>query len=696
MTANAERVDTLLESAAGRRVPLVMQAEISECGLACLAMIVSYHGYRIDMSSIRRRFPVSSLGTNLQTLINIAEKLNLASRAVKLSLEDLHLLQRPCILHWDMNHFVVMANFSARGADIHDPAMGIRRMSAPELSEHFTGVALELYPTSDFVVGEETQALRLSQFWTRITGLKRSLAQTFLLSLLLQVFAVVAPFYMQTVVDDVLLRNDVDLLIVLALGFGLLLLIEVGTKALRQFVILHLSSRLNIQMAANLFRHLIRLPMVYFQRRHLGDVVSRFGSLDAVRELLTTGLVTAVVDGVMVTMTLLAMFIYDITLTLTVLAFVAVYVALRIVLYRPLHRLTEESLAAHANTSSNFMESVRAIQAVKLFQKENDRQNQWQNLLATALNKDIQVAKLNIGYDAASTLLFGLENIVVIYLAALAVMGNTLSLGMLYAFMAYKQRCVASIDNLVVNVIEIKMVGVHLNRLADIAYTEKEETPDADGLDLTTPIKGDIEVRNLSFAYSGTDAPIFQNVSFSISAGESVAIVGPSGSGKTTLLKCMMGLLTPTEGEIRVDGKPLAQVSNYRQSIAGVMQDDQLLSGSIADNIACFDQIVDTERLKACAEMACIATDIEAMPMQYNTLVGDLGASLSGGQKQRIVLARALYREPTMLFLDEATSHVDVSMEASINSRLGEIGFTRIVVAHRRETIGSSDRIVAL
>jgi ATP-binding cassette subfamily B protein RaxB len=650
----------------------------------------------MDMNAIRRRFPVSSQGTSLQTLIKIADKLNLLSRALKLSLDRLDQLQLPCVLHWDMNHFVVLVRCSARGADIQDPAVGRRRIRMSELSEHFTGVALELYPASDFTVGEERQMLRLSQFWSTISGLKRSLAQILFLSLMLQIFALVAPFYMQTVVDDVLLHSNTDLLLVLALGFGLLLLIEIGTKALRQLVVLDLSSRLNIQMAANLFRHLIRLPLEYFQRRHLGDVVSRFASLERVRELLTTSFVTAVVDGIMALITLVAMMVYDVKLTLAVLVFVAAYVALRVALYRPLHRLSEESLGAHATAESSFMESVRAIQAIKIFQKESDRQNQWQNLLAAALNKDIQVARLNIGFDTASALLFGLENIVVIYLAALAVLGNTLSLGMLYAFMAYKQRFLSSVDNLVANAIDMKMVGVHLSRLADIAYTEKEKTPEGQHLPNQARLRGDIVVDNVSFSYTGAEAPVFAKVSLAVSAGESVAIVGPSGSGKTTLLKCMMGLLNPAAGEIRIDGRPLERTANYRQSIAGVMQDDQLLSGTIADNIACFDLKLDMAWIEHCAEMACIASEIESLPMQYNTLVGDLGSSLSGGQKQRILLARALYRRPVILFMDEATSHVDAGMEAKIISRMREQRYTRVSIAHRHETISAADRVFEL
>lgn len=695
------RADSLLHFGSGRRLPVVLQTEAAECGLVCLAMIAGFHGYDTDLASLRRRFSISSHGTNLKTLMDMAGRLHLAGRALRLEPEHLGELQLPCLLHWDMNHFVVLKAVQRNRVVIHDPAVGERVFEKEEFAQHFTGVALELSPTDKFQTGEDRQHLKLSHFWSRIAGLKRSLVQVLLLSLLLQLFAVVTPFYMQTVVDDVILRGDNNLLLVLALGFGLLLLIQTGTNALREWVILHISSRLNMQMAANLFRHLIRLPMSYFSTRHMGDVVSRFGSLQNVRELLTTGLVAAVVDGIMALITLAAMFFYDVKLTLIVLLVVVLYAALRLLLYRPLRLLTEEQIVAQAKHDSHFMESVRAIQTVKLFQRENDRQGQWQNRLADAINKDIRITRWHIGYNTLNRLLFGLENLLVIYFAATAVMGNILSVGMLFAFMSYKTRFVESMDALIAKWIELKMLGLHLDRLSDIVFTPAEAIDQQNVLALsdsgtTEPLTGKIEVRNLGFRYGEAEAPAFQNLNFTIEPGETVAIAGPSGCGKTTLLKCLMGLLQPSEGEILIDGLPLKQLPHYRNQIAGVMQDDQLLAGAIADNIACFEPQLDLERIVHCAQMACIHEEILRMPMQYNTLVGDMGTSLSGGQKQRIVLARALYRAPRILFMDEATSHLDVANESLVNDHIKRLAITRVLVAHRPETVGSAGRQIEL
>ncbi|WP_232053717.1 peptidase domain-containing ABC transporter [Microbulbifer sp. GL-2] len=468
------RPETLLSFSSRRHLPVILQTEAAECGLVCLAMIAGFHGYDTDLTSLRRRFNISSHGTNLKTLVDMAARLHLAGRALRLEMESLEELQLPCVLHWDMNHFVVLKSVKRNVVIIHDPAVGERELTSEMFAKHFTGIALELMPTEDFKPGEERQHLKLRHFWSGISGLKRSLSQVLILSLLLQLFAVVAPFYVQTVVDDVILRGDDSLLLVLAIGFGLLLVIQAGTSVLREWVILHISSRLNVQMAANLFRHLIRLPMSYFSTRHMGDVVSRFGSLNKVRELLTTGLVSAVVDGIMAMITLAAMFFYDIRLTLIVLLAVFLYASLRLLFYRPLRLLTEEEIVAQARHDSHFMESMRAIQTVKLFQRENDRQSQWHNYLVDVINKDIRITRWNISYNVVNRLLFGLENLLVIYFAALAVMGDVFTIGMLYAFMSYKNRFVQSMDTLVAKWIELKMLGLHMDRLSDMVFTKAE------------------------------------------------------------------------------------------------------------------------------------------------------------------------------------------------------------------------------
>jgi len=699
------RIEEMLRFSGANRLPVILQSEIAECGLACLAMIAGFHGHHTDLVTLRKKFAVSNHGTTLKQLINMAARLELTGRALKLDIGQIGQLQLPCILHWGMDHFVVLKKVKRTSLVLHDPEFGERIVPLGEVNANFTGVALELTPTKEFTPENNQQKLLLGHFWSKISGLKRSLGNIFVLAFLLQFFAIISPLYMQTVVDDVLLRNDQYLLMTLAIGFGLLLIIQTATSFLREHLVLQLANTLNVQMAANLFRHLIRLPMEYFSVRHMGDIVSRFGSLNSVREILTTGVLTAVIDGILALVTLIVMLVYSLRLSLVVLVAVGLYALLRYLLFRPLRVLTEEQIAASARQDTHFMETVRAIQTIKLFEKESDRQSQWQNVLVNAVNKGIRIERWNINYQTANQLLFGLEALVVVYFAAIDVMQGIMSLGMFYAFMTYKTRFTGSVNSFIDKIIDIKMIDVHLGRLADIAFTEQDRN--IRHSDSTAPLsigdvgsetssKGHIEVRNLSYSYGENEPAVLFDLSFTIAAGETVAITGPSGCGKTTLIKCLMGLFQPSEGEIYVDGLTLGKNPQFRSQIAAVMQDDQLLSGTIAENIACFDPDINMPKVFSCANMACIHEEIIAMPMQYNTLVGDMGSSLSGGQQQRLILARALYREPRILFLDEATSHLDTTNEALISERIKQLSMTRILVAHRPETIKTADRIIAL
>ncbi|MAD90534.1 MAG: ABC transporter ATP-binding protein [Pseudoalteromonas sp.] len=691
-----ENVVNKLQFWSRNSLPIILQSEAAECGLASLAMVACYHGYQTDLVSIRQKFSISLEGATLLDIMGFAEQLKLSTRPLRIELEDLDALQTPCILHWDLNHFVVLKKANEKRIVIHDPAKGEKTLTLEEASKHFTGVALELTPTKDFEKQESKPTLRFSDFWSRISGLKRSLLLIFLLSMLLQVFTLAAPYYIQLVIDDVVLTGDTSLLTVLAVGFFLVLIFEIATNALRGFTLLHFGNQMNIQLGANLFHHLVRLPISYFEKRHMGDVVSRFGSLQQVKQLLTTGVIEAIIDGLMAIITLAMIFFYSPTLSAVVLVAVFAYAGVRIAMYKPYRAISEQEIMARAEENSNFMETVRGIQTIKLFGSEVKREGQWQNRYANAINQNIRIGNFNIGYDAVNRALFGIENIVVVYLAAHLVIQGGFSTGMLFAFMSYKRQFMEKTANLIEKFIEFKMLGLHFDRIADIALTEKEDLQPANLKRHT--LEGGIEVRNVSFAYSDATPNVLDNLSLQIKAGESVAITGPSGCGKSTLLKLLLGLNKAKSGEVLIDGVPLEQIGarQYRQQIAAVMQDDELLSGSVADNIAFFDSPVDMERVVYCAQLAAIHDDIAQMPMGYDSLIGDMGSSLSGGQKQRIILARALYKQPKILFMDEATSHLDTNLEADINEAVSRLDITRVIIAHRKETIASADREIKL
>jgi ATP-binding cassette subfamily B protein RaxB len=680
-----------------RRVPLILQTEAAECGLACLAMVAAYHGYRTDLPTLRRRFSISLKGATLKHLIDIAGRMNLASRPLRLELEELRELKTPCILHWDLNHFVVLRRVGRRGIDILDPAQGDVRLSLAEASKHFTGVALELWPTAAFEKKEERRTISPCAMMVRVVGLKKSLAQILLLALALEVFALVSPFFMQWVVDGAIVSSDRDLLLLLALGFALVMLIQTVIGLARSWAVLFMSTHLALQWNANVFTHLLRLPVAWFERRHMGDVVSRFGSVAAIQRTLTTSFVEAVLDGMMAVATLVMMLLYSFALSALVAASLVIYGLLRWAAYGPLRRATEERLVLDAKASSLFMESIRAVTSIKLFNHEDERRARWLNATVDATNRGLATEKMMIGYRVAQALLSGAENILIVYLGALMVMENSFSIGMLFAFLSYKSSFSGRVASLIDKFVQFKMLRLQGERLADIVLQAPEQDL-APGHVEREVRDTTIEVRNLSFRYADSEPWILRKLDLKIPPGESVAIVGPSGCGKTTLLKILLGLLPPTEGEVRVGGIRIEQlgVHQYRKLAGAVMQEDQLLAGSIAENICFFDLRPDQGRIESCARTAAIATEIEAMPMGYATLVGDMGTAISSGQKQRILLARALYKRPKLLFLDEATSHLDVATEGIVNAAVRTLSLTRVIVAHRPQTIASAERVIVL
>jgi ATP-binding cassette subfamily B protein RaxB len=677
-------------------VKVVLQTEVSECGLASLAMLCGHHGFEIDLHTLRRRFPASRKGLTLAQLADVAGELGFQARPLRLELAELGRLGTPSILHWDLNHFVVLAKAGRSRVTLFDPAFGKRRLTHPQVSEHFTGVALELAPTAAFRPRLPPPAISLRQLTGGIIGLWRALASILLLSLALQVFVVLGPFFLQWTVDQVLVSADRDLLAVLSLGFGLVLLLRTGTGLLRGWAVVYLSARLRLQWTANVFAHLLGLPLDYFEKRHLGDVVSRIGSVNTIQRTLTTSFVEALLDGLMAALTLAMMLVYSWKLALLTLGAVTLYLALRAACFQPLREGSELQLLAAAKQQSHLLESIRGMQSVKVAGVERQRERGYANLLHDTIDRDVRLARFGLAFTSVSGLVFGIERIAVIWIGALLALGNEFSAGMLIAYLAYKDQFAARVAGLVDKWIELRMLRLHGERLADIVLTPPEQDPGT--IEVPPPPRAGIEVRNVSFRYADGEPWVLQNCSFSVREGEAVAIAGASGCGKTTLVKLLLGLLEPTRGTIEVGGTDIARIGkrNYRRMVGAVMQDDRLFAGSVAENISFSEDGFDLRRVEAAARLAAVHAEIAAMPLGYYSLIGDMGTALSGGQKQRVILARALYRKPRILFLDEATSHLDLQCERRVGYAVQKLKVTRIIIAHRPETIASADRVLVL
>ena len=659
-------------------------------------MVLRANGHETSLLELRRRFYVSLKGAKLSRLIDIAQQLGFSTRPLRLDMEDLGMLKLPCILHWDLNHFVVLAKVGKSKITILDPAVGERKLSLAEVSDHFTGVALELTPTAEFKPQNAAPAVTARQLTGPVRGLWRALAQILLLSVALQVFVVLAPFYMQWVVDQVLVSADRDLLTVLGIGFGLALVLQIGIGLLRGWSVVYLSSRLGLQWMGNVFAHLLKLPLDYFEKRHLGDITSRMSSVQAIQRTLTTSFVEAIIDGLMAMVTLGLMLFYSWKLALVTLLAMILYLGIRAIAYRPVRDRTEQQLVAGAKQQTHLLESLRGMQSLKVAGEESQRRSTYDNLMHDTVNQEVRLARMGLGFNSASQLVFGIERIAVIWIGATLALQNVFSVGMLIAYLAYKDQFAGRMAALIDKWVEFRMLRLHGERLADIVLTPPEEQ--AAQPEALPPASTRIEVENLSFRYGDGEPWVLKDCSFMIEAGESVAIIGASGCGKTTLVKLLLGLLPPTEGSIRIGGHDLHKIGprNVRTLVGAVMQDDQLFAGSVADNISFFDPEMDQARIEQAAHLAAVHDEIAAMPMGYHSLIGDMGSSLSGGQKQRVILARALYRNPKLLFLDEATSHLDVMKERLVNDAVKALKLTKVIVAHRPETIASADRVLVM
>ncbi len=688
----------LVEFSGRQKTPYIPQGEASECALACIAMVAGFHGYKTDLIALRQRYGMSLKGANLKQVMQVAEDIGFNARPLRGEIEDMPHLAMPAILHWDLNHFVVLTAITGglrgRRYHIHDPARGALVLSEEDVSLHWTGVALDLLRSESFKPKIERNQLNITQLWSKMTGFWGTIRQVVLLSLVMQLVALATPFFLQISIDTVFPAFDSDLLLMLALGFGGLVIVNLLASWLRSLILVTLSNSLSYQVIVNLFRHLVRLPLDYFEKRHVGDIISRFGSTQPISQLISQGMIAAFIDGLMAILTLALMFIYSPLLGGVACAALALYVGLRLAFLQAIKLRNLDVITTMAKENSNFIESVRGISAIKAFGQEGNRQRLWQKSKADAVNAQVKLGRLQAGFDALGQFVIGGERVLFVYIAIGLAFDSVLTVGMIFAFQAYKQQFLDAGMRLTEQMINYQIVKVHLTRISDIALSPLEEgeaEKSNEEPDFTKPL-----VLDRVFHSYGTNEPlVLQGVNLKIEPGEFIAITGPSGGGKTTLMKILMGLFEPVQGAIRLGERPISSYRKikYRRCIGSVAQGDMLYAGSLAENIAFFDPEIDMKRVREVARMAQIDGEIEAMPMGYETLVGDMGSILSGGQLQRVLLARALYPDPKVLILDEGTANLDAENETKILETLQTLNITRIAVAHRPATLEAAQKV---
>ena len=530
-----------------------------------------------------------------------------------------------------------------------------------------------------------------------IVGLKSTLIKLFAFSVVIEAIGLLLPIGTQMVTDHVIMAHDQSLLAVICIGLVTFTLFRTFLSMLRGWTSLTLNTLTSIQWKTTLFDHLVRLPLAFFEKRQLGDIQSRFGSLDTIRSTFTNSIVTGVIDSIMTIGLLVMLTLYGGWLVWVVVGFTVCYAIIRLATYRFYRRVSEEQVIKGARANSHFMESLYGIATIKALNIKERRSQNWLNLNIDACNAGIKQTRFDMLFGGINTFISSIDQVVILWLGALMVIDNNMSLGMFMAFNAYRGQFSQRASSLIDLVMQLRMLSLHNERLSEIAFSEPEaEMPVRRVFAENEGIK--LEIKNLSYQYDPFSQPIFSNLDITIEPGESLALVGPSGVGKTTLLKVMCGLLSPTSGDVKANNLSIEKIglNNYRLSTACVLQEDRLFSGSIAENISCFEDNADMDFIIECARHCNIHDEIINMPMGYETLVGELGTGLSGGQKQRLLIARALYRKPGILFMDEATSHLDLNNEANINQSISSLSITRVIVAHRPSTIASADRVIDL
>ncbi|UGQ69619.1 peptidase domain-containing ABC transporter [Klebsiella pneumoniae] len=694
---NVRRMINQLDMRWRRRVPVIHQTETSECGLACLAMICGHFGKNIDLISLRRKFNLSARGANLAGINSIAEQLGMVTRALSLELDELGALKTPCILHWDFSHFVVLVSVKRNRYVLHDPARGRRNVGLEEMTRYFTGVALEVWPGSEFSEETTQNRIQLRSLINSIYGIKSTLAKIFCLSVVIEAINLVMPVGTQLVMDHAIPAGDRGLLTLISAGLMFFILLRAATGMLRAWSSLVMGTLINVQWQSGLFNHLLRLPLAYFERRKLGDIQSRFGSLDTLRATFTTSVVGAIMDSIMVVGVFVMMLLYGGYLTWIVLGFTTVYVLIRLVTYGYYRQISEETLVRGARASSYFMETLYGIATVKIQGMAERRGTHWLNLKIDAINSGIKLTKMDLFFGGINTFVAACDQVAILWLGTSLVIDNQMTIGMFVAFGSFRGQFSDRVASLTNFLLQLRMMSLHNERIADIALHEKEEKkPELDIVADMTPVS--LETTDLSYRYDSQSAPVFSGLYLSVTPGESVAITGTSGAGKTTLMKVLCGLFEPDSGKVLVNGTDIRQlgINNYHRMIACVMQDDRLFSGSIRENICGFSEEMDEAWMIECARASYIHDVIMKMPMGYEPLIGELGEGLSGGQKQRIFIARALYRRPGILFMDEATSSLDTESERFVNVAIRNMNITRVIIAHRETTLRTVDRTISI
>ncbi|PRQ06949.1 peptidase domain-containing ABC transporter [Enhygromyxa salina] len=679
----------------GRSLEHVQQLTETDCGAACLATVLRYHGKPRPLDELRAAMGTGRDGVNALGVLRVAQRYGLRGRGVRVGLKHLDSLTPGAILHWEFRHFVVFESVDRRGVTIIDPGLGRRRVTLKRFDEAFTGIALLLEPGEDFERGEAPRSPTWA-YLREISSHRELWAHALSMSALIQLLGLALPLATAAFVDRVIPRANYDLFAILGLGVALMVVFQVLAAIVRGNLLVQLRCLLDAKLTVSFFDHLVALPYAFFQRRSTGDLVMRLNSNAVVREILTSGAMSAALDGALVTIYLVLIAWISPLMAAVVVGLAAVQFSLYFATRRAQEELMTEGLALQAKTSSYEVEILGGIETLKSMGAEDQAVERWTNLFVDTLNTSLRRGRLDSLVEA---LLGGFRMaapLSVLAVGAELVLRGQLSLGEMLGLSALCAGFLVPLAALVGVTLRFQALGSYLERIEDVMRTEREQ--DLRAVVPAKPLGGAIKAEGVGFRYEQNGPLIVREVDVEIAAGQVVAIVGASGAGKSTLAKLLLGLYQPEHGRVLYDGVDLARLElrSVRRQLGVVTQGADVFGTSVRENIALGHPGVGLGAVEKAAKLAEIHADIAALPMGYDTLLADGGASMSGGQRQRLALARALVGDPAILLLDEATSSLDRVTEAAIERSLAKLECTRIIIAHRLSTIVGADLILVM
>lgn len=680
-----------------KSVRLVKQDEMADCGLACFVMVANFHGCATSLPAARKIVSSLGRGASLKTLSSLAEKFGFTARGLQLSATDLNQIAYPLILHWNDDHFVVLEKFSKRKGLIHDPNGFSKWFRQDEIESRFNGIAFEMLPTAQFDQSTNSRRNDLPYLWSHARKMKPQIIQALCLTLFLQLVALATPYFAQIALDRALPQKDENLLQIISIGFIVFILVNGVIAFLRLSVVRKIGAVISTDIASQVANKLFRLPIEWFRCREVGSVISKFGLVLPIKHVISEDLPASIINTILIILSLCMMFIYSASLAIIALLALACYIATRTILLPLQKQALSEMIESIGKEQAFLLSSLQCMRSLRLSCREDERHRLWVAKFSTFIAAETRYKKWSNCQAAFQTTLIALTNVVVLWIAVQFAIHGDFTPGMIFAFISYMMQFLTAGFDLVDKYSNFKELDAYIGGLGEIIDSKEDIAFDVKSYH-NDVLKGNIELRDISFRYDDDGPDVLKNVNLTVRAGESLAITGPSGGGKSTLAQIILGLNRPTSGSVLIDGRPLEAfgIRNYYRQVAAVMQDEGLFGGTVLENITLFADPVEMKLVEECSRAAAIHEEILAWPLQYKTLVGDAGMSVSSGQRQRILLARALYCRPRILVLDEGTAHLDNRREKQVNEAISQLGITRVIFAHRKETVASADRVMIL